>query len=649
MLDKQNLICHHNRLHAFFDASEDPMFIIDSAGTIVELNSAGQAYASQLGADGIGTNVLDFMDAHPSFREVSRSRKSILQQVLSTRQSHIFTDTDDGRVTQIGAYPIFSNKGEVVELFIILQDRTHQRQEQQAVSELKKLWNVTSESLHIGLWKHNFTSETVYRNAEHADIFGYDPDNESSWSKKTFLEHVVPEDRPRVESLIRSSQQTRSDYHYNCRIRKITGEIRWINVKANYQYDENSKAPYYFGTTQDITEFRELEKLNRQLQEQLQQSQKMELLGQLAGGIAHDFNNVLAAIQGNTELIINVTPETHPIQKNLTSISLAIKRSAEMVKQLLAFARKQPIQPKSIGLDLELERMRLILRKLIRENISLRWQLNCPETIVKLDPANFIQIVTNLCINARDAIDGQGSISLDTSIVTTESCEELQRFASNATGEYIRIRIADTGSGIPDHVRPHIFEPFFTTKGVGQGTGLGLSMVYGSVKQHDGYITCETEPGKGTKFNLFFPVVQESVGTREAPTLEARLAAPDKAGVLVVEDEPEILKIMCITLENAGFNVFSAENAEDAIELARQHAQEITLTVSDIILPGMNGVSMSEELQQLNPTMKFMFVSGYSADTLGKYGKLRDDINFISKPFSIINFLDMVYTILTSA
>ncbi|NTU52260.1 MAG: PAS domain-containing protein [Chlorobiaceae bacterium] len=597
-------------------------------------------------------------DAPPSFELWASSihpddRERVIETVMRSAQAEVDLHVEyrvrhsDGSIHWLMSRgkPERDERGHIVRYIGTIIDITDRKRLEDDVMQNQRRWDAILSQWRIGLWELDLKDYTGIHSLADAQIFGYES-AESEWSFDIFLSHVYHEDRPKLVEYIHNSVKNRVDYAFECRIVRRDGMLRWIRAMGKFKKDESGDAISVMGVVEDITERKEAELERQGLEEQLHQSQKMEVLGQLAGGIAHDFNNVLAAIQGNTELIINATPETNPIQQNLTSISHAIQRSAEMVKQLLTFARKQPIQPKSIELDLELERMRLILRKLIRENISLRWQLNCPETVVKLDPANFIQIVTNLIINAGDAIDGQGSITLDTSIVTTESCKELKRFGGNAAGDYVRIRIADTGSGISDHALPHIFEPFFTTKGIGQGTGLGLSMVFGSVKQHQGYITCETELGKGTTFNLFFPVVQESVGAGDTSTPETRPVAPDKRAVLIVEDEPEILKIICLMLENAGFKVFSAENGEDAIVLARQHAQEITLTVSDVILPGMNGVAMSTELQQLNPMMKFLFISGYSADTLGSYGRLRDDVNFISKPFSLINFLNMVQTVL---
>ncbi|NTU67917.1 MAG: response regulator [Chlorobiaceae bacterium] len=648
MPDKTGITCQYNRMHAFFDGSAEPMFIIDAAGTIIETNPTGKSFCAGYGVKGPGTNVFDFMEAHPTMGAVGSSRRAILQQVLSTKKSVVFTDTHNSIANQIGAYPILSPNGEVIELFIILRDITQQHQNEQEICDLQTQWDITSESCHIGLWKIDLMTNTAVGNAEQARIFGYEPDADVSWTRERLLEHIVPEDRPGIETLIRSSINTQSNYYYKCRIRRTDGERRWIYVMSSCQFDANGKATHYVGTTQDITEFNELKRINEELQEQLVQAQKLELLGQLAGGIAHDFNNVLTSIQGSTELIMKDISPTNPHYQNLVTITHSVDRSAEMVKHLLAFARKQPRCPIDIEIDAELDRMYLLLRKLLRENIFLRWELNCPNLLVKIDPANLVQIVTNLCVNARDAIDGygQGHITLNTTTVNAHNCEELQHVSVNPPGDYLRIRISDNGSGIPPDIYPHIFEPFFTTKGVGKGTGMGLSTVYGLVRQNDGHITCETAMGKGTTFNIFFPIVQKSPDADDSPIPMDQPAAPDKTVVLVVEDEPHIAKIIKTVLEQAGFVALGANNAEDALEIARQQTEKIELTISDILLPCMNGVLMSKELVKHNPAMKFLFISGYSTETLGEYGKVSEETNFISKPFSIIRFLNKVHTIL---
>ena len=528
----------------------------------------------------------------------------------------------------------------------LVRDITDQKNTEKALGMQQLQLDIASQSCRLGVWKlKNDTLQSVI-NAEYARIFGYDPDTAVPWSLQKFLQHVVPDDRARTESIIRSAIANNTDYSFECRIKRVDGAIRWLNVIAKTLAEESHPPDFIIGVLQDITEQKEQAIRQQQMQEQLQQLQKMELLGQLAGGIAHDFNNVLAAIQGNTELILTRTSSSDPFYQNLTSITHSVNRSAEMVRELLAFARKQPAWPKNIDLDAELDKMQLMLRKLIREEISLNWKLQCPDTLVNLDPANLVQIVSNLCVNARDAIASNGSITLDTSIVNADSSDELQHVACGTSGKYVSITVSDTGSGIDPQAFPHIFEPFFTTKGVGKGTGLGLSMVYGLVKQNNGYITCQTEIGKGTTFRIWLPIVSTTKAPVDKPAATVQPEANGKIKILVVEDEPDIARIIKTILDKEGCNVIMANTAEDALSITDTQKKSINLTISDIILPGMNGVQMSKELQRHNPNMKFLFMSGYSAETLGQYGKFSENTNFISKPFKLNRFVNLVHEVL---
>ncbi len=531
-----------------------------------------------------------------------------------------------------------------ISIYGFTQDITEQKLREEAYEEEQLQWEQTARQCNMSIWKLDLETGRVTHKPENAGLFGKGSDD-VEWTASTFIERIVPEDRQRVTEIYERSLRTHQDVNYDCRVLHDDSKVRWLNVFGTYQFDGEGKATSVVGAVTDITDRKLLQLEVDAIQEQRQHSQKMELLGQLAGGIAHDVNNVLAAIQGNTELVLKELPPNDPHRKNLESVTHSVTRSAEMVRQLLAFARKQPIRPVEVGADAELERMYLLLRTLIREEVILRWQLQCPHAFVKLDPSNLVQIVTNLCINARDAIDGHGIISLGSSVVSAKSCEELRKIALNPAGDYLRIRISDNGSGIDPQVLPHIFEPFFTTKG--KGTGLGLSTVYGLVKQNEGHISCMSALGHGTTFDLFFPLVQRAAPARaEVPEEGAHPVFPAEATVLVVEDEPDLLAIVKVVLASEGFTVLAAANAEEALETARQHPNEIMLAITDILLPGMNGVQMSRELRQLNPLMKFLFISGYSADALGSYGNLSEEVNFISKPFSIIRFLTMVHTVL---
>lgn len=623
----------------------DILLSIDTDGTFRAVNSAFASYFNRTIESFKGVNVFEYLSSL-GFHDLAAHRKAMADITVRSQRQVTFYDEQKGRTWRHTIYPII-DKDIVSHLVIITQDVTEIKRNEKKQDELQLQWDITARQCHIGMWKVDIESGCVTRGKEHAEIFGELPDR-LEWSVNKFLESVVPEERPRIAEIYTHSLKEQKDVNFDCRIRRKDGEIRWVNVIGSFQFNEQGKAISVVGTTIDINDKKLMQLAYDNMQEQLRQSQKLEVLGQLAGGIAHDFNNVLAVIQGNTELVIKDLSPAHPHYQNLDSIIRTVKHSAEMVKQLLAFARKQPIRPKYIKLDAELEMMSPILGKMLREDISLNWQLNCPNLKVNLDPSTLVQIVTNLCVNARDAIEGAGLITIQTTNIKGESCKKLKRVTANSSGEYIRIRISDTGSGIDPKVLPHIFEPFFTTKGIGRGTGLGLPTVYGLVKQNSGHITCESILGTSTIFDIFFPIAQQNDTSGDDTEQQIKTASSEQIMVLFVEDEPEVLKIVKSVLENNGFIVLTAGNAEDAIEIARENRNKIKLTISDILLPGMNGVQMSKKLQELNPQMKFVFMSGYSAKALGEYGKISGNANFISKPFSIINFLNMVHTVMAT-
>ncbi|NTV03144.1 MAG: response regulator [Chlorobiaceae bacterium] len=632
-------------VYAAFYHAPIPIFIIDREGTITDANASFSARYSQLHSRCIGANIFEDMASRPSAKPFYEKRIASIQKVFSTGESASILEFVGGRSVLSGIYPVHSEERKVEKCFIVNQDITSQNELEHRFREQQTHWDITSQSCRLGLWKLDLKTMSIDANAEHDRILGVEPYS-IKWTPQSFFDVIVPEDLPYAKSVISDSIANSQDEHLECRIRRPDGSIRWLSVLAKHQFDQEGKPTHLMGVTQDITENKELELKHEELQKQLLQSQKIALIGQLAGGIAHDFNNVLTAIQGNTDMMLNAVDEDHPFRRNLATISSSVSRSAEMVRKLLAFARKQPMNPKNIEPDVELKGMQQMLGKLIRTNISLRWILQCPRVRVNLDPVNLVQIVTNLCVNARDAISENGSISVSTSVIDAEGCDELQRAASGISGEYVRITVSDTGSGIDPHALPHIYEPFFTTKDVGNGTGLGLSTVYGIVKQNNGHIACRTEIGEGTTFEIYFPIVPNA----DAPVTSTPTQEPPLTGqrglILLVEDEPDIANIIRIVLENEGFTVFVAKSAEEGLDIVDILKERPCLIISDIMLPGMNGIAMSGELLRRDPTMKFLFISGCSAENLGEFGKFSADTNFISKPFSLIRFIKTVNTTL---
>lgn len=386
------------------------------------------------------------------------------------------------------------------------------------------------------------------------------------------------------------------------------------------------------GSMRDISARKIAEKEHEELQSQLQQSQKMESVGRLAGGIAHDFNNMLGVIIGHLDLALDQLEEENIIREDLEEARQAAMRSADLTRQLLAFARKQTVAPEVIDLNKSVEDLLKMLRRLIGENISLEFFPCTGAATVKMDPSQVDQILANLCVNAREAIDGTGKI-----IIRTEICQINDNFGKGkyrtVPGDYINLTIEDTGCGMDEETKKHIFEPFFTTRKVGEGTGLGLSMVYGAIKQNEGYIEVTTEPGKGSIFSILIPFYQGEVSISEKynrnPTSEAKGET-----VMIVEDDPGILKMTQLMLEKAGFSIICHKNPEAAVAYLEANKGKIDLLLTDVIMPDMDGKELAERLKESIPNLKVLFMSGYTADVIASSGIIKDGISFIQKPFT---------------
>jgi two-component system, cell cycle sensor histidine kinase and response regulator CckA len=384
---------------------------------------------------------------------------------------------------------------------------------------------------------------------------------------------------------------------------------------------------------QDITERKKAEEDGEKLQAQLLQAQKMELVGGLAGGIAHDFNNLLSVILGNAELALEKIGSGREMSEELSEIKKAAERSAELTSQLLAFARKQPIIPKILSLNEVIEETLKMLKRIIGEDINFVWTSEKELWLVKMDSTQINQILVNLCTNAKDAIKTGGKITLETKNVVfdKEYCDEHSGFVP---GSYVMLAVSDNGVGMDKDTMCRLFEPFFTTKRVGKGTGLGLATVYGIIKQNDGFINVYSEPDKGSTFKIFFP---RSFWGTKAENVQKPAEAARSAGetILLVEDEPTILKLAKRILEGLGYNVLATENPKDALRLAKEHKGTIHLLVTDVIMPDLNGKDLSDRLRKSNPSIKTIFMSGYTADVIAHHGIMEKEFHFLQKPFSL--------------
>lgn len=422
------------------------------------------------------------------------------------------------------------------------------------------------------------------------------------------------------------------------------GSVIWADVGTSLRRDINGNPQYFITTVNDISERKQAEEEKEKLKSQLQQAQKMESVGRLAGGVAHDFNNMLSVILGFTEVALDQTAPSQPLHDDLEEIRRAAERSADLTRQLLAFARKQTIFPKELDLNQTVEGILKMLRRLIGEDIHLSWFPGTGLWPINMDPSQIDQMLANLCVNARDAIVGVGKIDIETSIAAFDEayCAEHSGFVP---GEYVLLSVKDNGCGMDQETSANIFEPFFTTKTFGESVGLGLATVYGIVKQNNGFIDVRSEQGQGTTFAIYLPRhISESGRQRIEETKTDVMSGRET--VLLLEDEPAVLKMTIRMLEMLGYTVLSARTPRRAIDLVREHQGNIDLLITDVIMPEMNGRDLAKVLLSMSPNLKCLFMSGYTANVIASQGILEGELHFIKKPFTAKNLATKIREVL---
>jgi len=398
----------------------------------------------------------------------------------------------------------------------------------------------------------------------------------------------------------------------------------------------------------DITTRRQSEEAHERLQAQLGQAQKIESIGRLAGGVAHDFNNILSVILGYTDMALQHVEEGQPLRTDLLEIRQAIERSSKLTRQLLAFARKQAIAPRVLDLNATVEEMLKMLRRLIGEDIDLAWLPGKNLQPVRVDPSQLDQVLANLCVNARDAIADVGRITIETANVTLDEtlCE---RHPDCVPGDYVMLAVSDDGCGMDEETLANIFDPFFTTKDVGTGTGLGLSTVYGIVKQNNGCIDVRSEPARGSRFSIYLPQHREEAGQAAGGARPGRPVARGAETIVLVEDEPANLEMCRRMLAELGYTVLPAATPEECFRLVREHEGRIDLLMTDVVMPGMNGPDLANSLCAAIPGLKCLFMSGYTDKALNYQEILATGIDLIQKPFSFEELADRIRRVLKNA
>jgi PAS domain S-box-containing protein len=438
---------------------------------------------------------------------------------------------------------------------------------------------------------------------------------------------IAPESR----ELVRNAQQMRRVEPYEYLMLRKDGSTFQAEVRARYAAIEDKEVR--IAAIRDITERKLAEEERANLQAQLYQSQKMDSVGQLAGGMAHDFNNMLTAILGNVQMAMMHSSPSGPIHSNLSAIEQSVLRSADLIRQLLGFARKQTIAPKVLNLNKTVESMLNMLRRLIGEAINFAWLPDAELRPVRIDPSQIDQLLVNLCVNARDAIPEVGKITIETgnAVFDEAYCAVHQGYIR---GEYSMLAVSDNGCGMDKSILDHIFEPFFTTKEMGSGTGLGLATVYGIVRQNKGFINVYSEPDKGSTFKIYLP---SYAGHHVEPVVKRVVKTQKGCGetVLLVEDNEVILDMTRQMLEGLNYRVLTASSPSRALQHVKTYGAEIKLVITDVVMPEMNGKELSKQINDISPGLKCLFHSGYTANVIAHQGVLDPGVHFLQKPFSI--------------
>jgi PAS domain S-box-containing protein len=484
-----------------------------------------------------------------------------------------------------------------------------------------------------GVWQIDLQTERVTWSDTMAPLFGITPDRAPT-TRKEFLSLIQTDDRAAGPSDgMTRAVANREDYRVEFRVTWPDGSAHWLDVRARALYDDDGKPTLLLGVAIDVSE-------QKRLEEQLGQARKMEAVGQLAGGIAHDFNNLLTAILGFGSLIKNRFPADDLTHGDIVEVLKAGESASSLTRQLLAFSRRQVMRPEVVSLNDVVQSTEKMLRRLIAENIQLTTRLQRDLDVVSVDASQLEQVLVNLVVNARDAMPDGGVLTLETSNVHLDEAYTHDH-ADVTPGNYVRITVSDTGSGMTLETQRRLFEPFFTTKPHGVGTGLGLATVYGIVKQSGGHIYVYSELNRGSAFKIYLPSAGPSSPHRDASTAESRVVRGSET-ILLVEDNEHARKLARRVLVDAGYRVLVASSGEEAIALFEGKTEPIDLVLTDVIMPGITGPELAHWLSERLPSVKVLFASGYSDEAIVRHGVLEPGTSFVQKPYTPVTLTRQV-------
>ena len=494
------------------------------------------------------------------------------------------------------------------------------------LEETIALLEKAQEVAHVGSWVAELDgSDRLAWSAETHRIFGV-PVGQFVGTSSAFFAFVHDDERASVQAASDAAVNDGKPYDVEHRIVRPDGTIRWVHEQADILRDADGRPGRMVGTVQDTTE-------RRLLEQQLRQSQKMEAIGRLAGGIAHDLNNALTAIAGYAELALNEVDADHPARADVEEIRRGAERAGSVTRQLLAFSRKEILEPRVFSLNDTVANIARLLSRLLGLDVHVLTSVADGLPSVLGDPGQVEQAIINLAVNARDAMPEGGRLELATSLDVVD-----EPFARThqpmAAGRYVVLRVTDSGHGMSRDTQARIFEPFFTTKDVGKGTGLGLSMVYGTLKQIGGFIFVDSAIGRGTTFRLYFPPAAARMApVAAAPATTAQVERKGRETLLVVEDEPAVRNLVASALRHDGYTLLLASSADEALQLADAHDGPLDLLLTDAIMPGKSGIELANVMCARRPGLPIIIMSGYTEEDLSSAG-LAEPVSLLQKPFT---------------
>ena len=632
-VDRRALLGHYDYLSRY---ANDIILLTDDNGRIVEANDRAVAAYRYRREDLIGMPMSSLSDAQSvdGFEQQSKAEETQDGVVFEIRHRRA-----DGTTfpVEVSARRI-AVEGTVLRQSII-RDITDRRQAEQRLREsqhfIERILETTPNLLYIyDLIEHRY----IYTNREVTEFLGYTPEELKGMGPSVLERLLHPEDAQRMaEHHARfATAEFNQVFEIDCRLQHANRQWRWLHGRdVLFAKTPEGVGSQILGVVQDTTEYRHLE-------DQLRHSQKMEAVGRLAGGVAHDFNNLLTVILGFNALAMDELTLEDPLRDDLSQVKESAERAASLTRQLLAFSRKQVLQPQVCDLNELLTGIRKMLGRLIGEDIELVTVLSPDLGAVKVDPGQYEQVIVNLAVNARDAMPDGGRLTIETANVELDESYARKRIGVRP-GPYVMTAISDTGIGMDEITQNRIFEPFFTTKATGKGTGLGLSTAYGIVKQSGGEIWVYSEPGKGTTFKIYLPCVAE---TAEPVASEPSVELRGTGTVLVVEDDDGVRSLIRQTLRTAGYSVLEAGTPAQALSVSEGYGGVIHLLITDIVMPGSSGHELAKSLEPLRPGMLVLYISGYTDNAVIHHGVLDKGIEFLQKPFTPRSLVHKVKAVL---